>query len=644
VPVNWEGPEEQPNDDDLEHRAGSFTKLFEHDLDTGLLTAHGVDQYDKLVEAIETNDVELLDEVQRANERPQPTCGCTLWRCEDDCDCEPSCPCKSEDPPRLWINPRASNAGAMKGGHPATIGDDFQHRFTMTEPPGVESPETAVEMLEAYLFAVCRDVDFDDYGTGSGTDSADAFAAIPEEDSITRWASNNLQAALGELAERKQGLSNTQGAADHLDIPTDDDGNITPEVLFRGQDRPGDEATGDSKTGPFHSQFLLQRLYPLFPSGCAPYVARVTGVPELDLDEVAVERYVPIAERREFGVTWEDYIAIQNGEIPREYIEEDFEDGEGRYPIRGRDLGTHVHTDGPYQEYYRAATVLLFWDFPRTPQAPYSPSSRNTAVNEADGVTFGPIDVFSLVGAVAYEAFKGAWVQKWRAYRRLRPEAYAGLVELRENRPNGTNGGFSLDGLIGSAPATDILEVVREYNSRQQDEYRYITPDSEACSLDETAATYLLGQMYPEGSPTHPAYPSGHATVAGACVTVLKAIFDDTRPITATDMRPVGINPADSTEHVFLDQGEHATDAIEQMTVASELDKLASNIAHARMFGGVHFRSDGERGLRLGEQVAIRFLQDHLCGYPEEEFVGSLRFTSRDGHRICVEPDSVEYV
>jgi hypothetical protein len=34
--------------------------------------------------------------------------------------------------------------------------------------------------------------------------------------------------------------------------------------------------------------------------------------------------------------------------------------------------------------------------------------------------------------------------------------------------------------------------------------------------------SYLLSQAFPEGSPTQPAYPTGHGTVGGACITVLK--------------------------------------------------------------------------------------------------------------------------
>jgi hypothetical protein len=42
------------------------------------------------------------------------------------------------------------------------------------------------------------------------------------------------------------------------------------------------------------------------------------------------------------------------------------------------------------------------------------------------------------------------------------------------------------------------------------------------------AGSALLPMAFPEGSPTHPAYGAGHATVAGACVTILKAWFKET--------------------------------------------------------------------------------------------------------------------
>ena len=47
-----------------------------------------------------------------------------------------------------------------------------------------------------------------------------------------------------------------------------------------------------------------------------------------------------------------------------------------------------------------------------------------------------------------------------------------------------------------------------------------------------TNNSYFLLQAFPEGSPTHPAYPTGHGTVGGACITALKFFFDGNYVIT----------------------------------------------------------------------------------------------------------------
>lgn len=45
-------------------------------------------------------------------------------------------------------------------------------------------------------------------------------------------------------------------------------------------------------------------------------------------------------------------------------------------------------------------------------------------------------------------------------------------------------------------------------------------------ALEENGSR-LLTQAYPEGAPLHAAYPGGHATVSGACVTALKALLNE---------------------------------------------------------------------------------------------------------------------
>ena len=113
--------------------------------------------------------------------------------------------------------------------------------------------------------------------------------------------------------------------------------------------------------------------------------------------------------------------------------------------------------------------------------------------------------------------------------------------------------------------------------------------------------SYLLPMAFPEGSPTHPSYGAGHATVAGACVTVLKAFFDESFVIP---------NPVEASRDGLSLQPYSGT----PLTVGGELNKLASNVATGRNIAGVHWRSDAIESLKLGEEVAIRYLrEEHHC-------------------------------
>ncbi|MBV9139447.1 MAG: hypothetical protein JO115_00725 [Pseudonocardiales bacterium] len=112
----------------------------------------------------------------------------------------------------------------------------------------------------------------------------------------------------------------------------------------------------------------------------------------------------------------------------------------------------------------------------------------------------------------------------------------------------------------------------------------------------EKFKSHLLPQAFPEGSPLRTAYGSGHATVAGACVTVLKWFFDESEII----RDPVVPDPADPTKLVpYVAPRSEAP-----LTVGGELNKLASNISQARNIAGVHWRTDATEANRLGEAAA----------------------------------------
>jgi membrane-associated phospholipid phosphatase len=261
-------------------------------------------------------------------------------------------------------------------------------------------------------------------------------------------------------------------------------------------------------------------------------------------------------------------------------------DSTRRYLRNGRDLGEWVHIDVLFQAYFNALLILFDLGAPFDPSNPY----RNSHTQISFG-TFGPPFMASILCAVAREALKAAWFQKWFVHRRLRPEAFAGRIHNH---------------VTGAA-------------------HYPIHPDAlNSTAVDAVFAvngTYLLPMAFPEGSPTHPAYGAGHATVAGACVTVLKALFDESFVIPD----PVEAS-ADGLSHVpFVGP---------PLTLGGELNKLASNVALGRNIAGVHWRSDAAESLKLGEAVAIRYLRDERRTF--HEGFGGFSLRKFDGTPIVV--------
>ena len=300
------------------------------------------------------------------------------------------------------------------------------------------------------------------------------------------------------------------------------------------------------------------------------------GLGNLPQNIFQIEQLQPIANKRNFGITEEDFAAIQNGQIPQPYNKDDYEAHKKRYIITGRDLASYVHYDYPYQEAYNALAILYAHRFPGSPANPYANGSMP---NEDSFATLGFVDIAALVGAVCSEAGKAAWAHKWRAQRVLRPEEYANLVHVAKKSHKNTY--HVAKELLSCHDGIDLLKWVKQTNKKQG------------------ASTYLMPLAYPEGSPLHPSYPSGHATFAGAYITVLKALFDD-RALFSSVLPPVKPDPKNPTKLIPLSgEGE------DQMTVGGELNKLAANVAMGRNFASIHYRADADHGMRLGESMAI---------------------------------------
>lgn len=107
--------------------------------------------------------------------------------------------------------------------------------------------------------------------------------------------------------------------------------------------------------------------------------------------------------------------------------------------------------------------------------------------------------------------------------------------------------------------------------------------------------------------------------MAGAAVTILKALFQEDWVLPD----PVMPNPADNGITLV------PLSPLVNLTVGGELNKLANNIALGRNIASVHWRSDANVSLTLGEQVAIELLKDIQATYAEP-FAG-FSFTSFAG-------------
>jgi membrane-associated phospholipid phosphatase len=417
---------------------------------------------------------------------------------------------------RKLVNPQSGLAFDLEG-------PDAQS-LTMPPAPRIDGARNSAEMVELYWMALLRDVPFADFGNSPL--AAQAAAELTD---------------LSDYRAPRQG------------------GEVTPEVLFRGDER-------GVVRGPYLSQFLFRDI---------EYGTLL--IPQL---------HDTVAPDQDFMTDFDSWLAVQRGfSVPP--IERDRVNR--RYLRTPRDLANYVHFDALYEAYLNAALILLSLGAPLDNGNPYVHSA-----NQEGFGTYGGPHLLSLVTEVATRALKAQWFQKWFVHRRLRPEAFGGRIHAH-------------------------LTQLRDYSMIDSE-----VLDSVALKLvNEKTGTYLLPQAFPEGSPLHPAYGSGHATVAGACVTVLKAWFDESWVL------PDPVVPNTDGTALVPYTGPDA----DQLTLGGELDKVAANIAIGRNMAGVHWRTDYSEAIRLGEAVAIGVLRDQIRVGHEAASFGLTRF---DGNRMTI--------
>ncbi|MEO7195453.1 MAG: vanadium-dependent haloperoxidase [Pseudonocardiaceae bacterium] len=359
-------------------------------------------------------------------------------------------------------------------------------------------------------------------------------------------------------------------------------GKVTTQTLFR------DEYPGCT-TGPYVSQFLLQPVN--------------FGAQSIDT------RILTNTAGIDFNTTFTDWLSVINGCQPPASMA--IAAGPRVYAYNGRAVAQYVHTDFLYQAYFVACVNLLGGagtSYLGDAGNPYGqfidhtgtglplPIGMSGAPADIGFGTFGGPAIATLVCEPATRALKHQWYQKWLVHRRLRPEEFGGHVEVQN---------------LGRATYPFHPDLFKS---------------TVLGAISAKFGSHLLPVAFPEGSPLHTAYGSGHATVAGACVTMLKWFFDESA-IIENPMVPEPGKPENLIPYV-APKGE------EPLTVGGELNKLASNISQARNIAGVHWRTDASAANRLGEEVAIAMLEE--LGELFNEPYGGFSVTRFDGTTIRV--------
>ena len=358
------------------------------------------------------------------------------------------------------------------------------------------------------------------------------------------FTSYTTNLAVMSVCDMLNGFSDFRGPKSRTQVSKTFGGKVTSSVLFRCNTR------GDVE-GPYVSQFF--------------FYSYNQGIASL------AQKYVFFTPGVDYMTTNETVLSCQNGTVLEKRITAPTY---SRYITNLRDGASYCYNDLPGQPAATAAMILLTL---KTPFGSYNPYANGTLTKEAAFVDFGIVDMFNLIERGTRLALLACWQHKWSNLR-LRPEAFGIQVQRACTKKENP---YGISRELLESPI--LKRIAHKYGS------------------------YYLPQAYPEGCPVHPAYPGGHAVLAGCTITIVKAFFD-------CSGKMKGFVPSSD--------GTKLVDVGIDLNINDELDKYASNIAMFRSAAGIHYRSDNQAGLELGELVGLELLHEHVKRYTFAKKVG----------------------
>lgn len=569
----------------------SYTKGMPHDCETGLVLIS--DDFQKFVKGIDSGDPrDFMDVYLGPNQEAEssPNCdrpNCKKWRSDKANNVNAKV--------RAWESQGAGNTYDLEGPDAQAV--------TMPPAPALGSDELTAEIGEVYAQALLRDVPFTQFSCDSD---------------IVKNSNEMVDNILNDLGE--------------LDWFSDEDCcNLTQEEASRKRDKPTRQTafrgiTPGDDVGPYISQFLLAGNGGINGKDAEPGRAPANGL--VSYGALTIDQRVRLAcPGVDYMTTWEEWLDVQEGADLRDlemYTNADTCEGPARrFITTPRDMATYVHYDALYEAYLNAC-LLMLGKIPFDPGIPFQGSDQDD--HQQGFAHFGGPHILSLVTEVATRALKAVRFQKFNVHRRLRPEVLAARFEKITVLKAAGLDVSDLEDMSG-----DLMEILTKVKNK--------------------TGNLLLPMAFCEGSPMHPSYGAGHATVAGACVTILKAFFDHKHPLALADASNAGrafvarldettldshLEIVDVKEEVLVDVkgrwrrppfGKHRPIKYKEktvlqcrpaiLTVEGELNKLASNIATGRDWAGVHYFTDYIESLRMGEQIAIGILEEQKLTYGE---------------------------
>lgn len=598
-----------------QQRVVGFHKGFEHDM-YGHLTAAALSEYQKLVCGIVSKDIDTIIEVKGYN------------------------PSGASPAPSLTY---AGVLDAMNG----TVAGMNSTSVKMADSHQEFGDEKCAEIVEDYLRGLCLDIPFVDYPT-----------AIADPDPLKPLG---LAKSILETSEMREYF---------LQAPVPPNVAYSASTIFRGNN-------AGAQKGPLVSQLFYHNI----PGG----PSSIPGVPNWKRVQkyTSAKRLAQSTSAVSWGFTPGQSASLLNGLTTELYngggatVQTSAADARTAFHCDGRSLATYVLEEPRAQAAYDATLVLSSWglQFNEGLGGPFN-NNRDNNTNAH------PASPQTIAAFLANNNNTLAFYWKYFTNRGTRVEAMGLYTHNALTGVGGLDYGFP-DWYLGNAVGDSLKplwDAVKQDNALIASKYSGALPPPAIYTINggvkpSDTPSYTFHTQTRVGNPRHPSFPAGHsAAISGlfaakffykvdvplSSLAVFKLVSGGQGqpaivPSVIADGADLDYSKLLAGERVvdmpyYLEANEDGSKLIvrkngdNSWTVADEINKMASNIAHARDWLGMHIRSEDNASLHFAEEAVIRFCKDLISLWSQNELVNgnpvppAVSYTKYNGETVIISP------